>query len=261
MARSNKLPALERETVTVRLPDGSEAALLRVRDPRARRMRLIVGERGVRLTLPRSASLRQAEAFVREHGDWLAAQLRRQADSVEPARAFDRNRVELAPLRGQELPLHWLPGRFARVEISPQGLIAQLPAQGGAAAARRALKEFYLAQARADIGRWLPEYLPGLPAAPSSIRLRALSSLWGSLSAGNALSLDLALVLAPPPAFEYVLVHELCHLIHRNHSPAYWRQVEARLPAWREQRRWFHEHGMALKTRLRHLIGPPPPTE
>src|SRR3546814_16906754 len=60
--------------LTVALADGREVTLLRVRDPRARRMRLSVSERGVRLTLPRAVSLRAANAFVAEHGDWLIAQ-------------------------------------------------------------------------------------------------------------------------------------------------------------------------------------------
>ena len=68
------------------------------------------------------------------------------------------------------------------------------------------------------------------------------------------MSLDLALVLARPSAFEYVLVHELCHLIHADHSPAFWREVSARWPAWREERGYFRGHGPQLKAGLRHLL-------
>jgi len=124
------------------------------------------------------------------------------------------------------------------------------------ASARRALKEFYLAEARADIGRWLPNHLPTFPRAPTSIRVRPLSSLWGSLSARDALSLDLSLVLGKPAAFEYVLVHELCHLIHRNHARGFWREVEARGQDWRAQRDYLHGEGAALKASLRRLLAP-----
>ena len=130
-----------------------------------------------------------------------------------------------------------------------------MPATGDGSASR-ALKEFYLAEARADIGRWLPVYLPTLPRAPSAIRVRPLSSLWGSLSARDALSLDLALVLGKPAAFEYVLVHELCHLLHRNHKRAFWREVEARGADWRAQRDYLRGEGSALKASLRRLIAP-----
>ncbi|MNV98506.1 hypothetical protein D3C71_1937660 [compost metagenome] len=81
-----------------------------------------------------------------------------------------------------------------------------------------------------------------------------MSSQWGSLAPDGALSLDLSLVLAPPAAFEYVLVHELCHLIHADHSRAFWREVERRCPDWRLQREYFRDCGRALKARLRKLI-------
>ena len=68
------------------------------------------------------------------------------------------------------------------------------------------------------------------------------------------MALDLALLLAPPPAFEYVLVHELCHLLHADHSPRFWREVEARCPAWRDERAFLRAQGRALKGRLRQLL-------
>lgn len=57
-----------------------------------------------------------------------------------------------------------------------------------------------------------------------------MSSQWGSLATDGHMALDLALVLGRPSAFEYVVVHELCHLIQANHSPAFWREVECRFP-------------------------------
>jgi predicted metal-dependent hydrolase len=66
--------------------------------------------------------------------------------------------------------------------------------------------------------------------------------------------LDLSLVLGKPSAFEYVLVHELCHLIHRNHSRHFWREVEKRFPDWRTEREYLHGEGLQLKSSLKRLI-------
>ena len=118
----------------------------------------------------------------------------------------------------------------------------------------RALRDFYEAEARADAGRWLARYLPGLPRAPRRVRFRPMSSQWGSLAPDGTVSLDLALVLARPSAFEYVLVHELCHLVRADHSRAFWREVEARFPDWRAERDYFHADGRALKAALRALL-------
>lgn len=247
-------PVATNETIALRLPDGTQIELLRVRHPRARRIKLSVSERGVRLTLPMRASLRTADAFMHEHVAWIALQLPRWSASSKIA-AFGRD-CETLPLRGENIPLRWEAGRYARVRRDEQGVVMVLPATANDAVARRALKEFYLAEARADIGRWLPKYLPALPRAPTTIRLRPMSSLWGSLSARDALSLDLALVLGKPAAFEYVLVHELCHLLQRNHKRAFWREVEARGADWRAERDYFRDEGAALKASLRRLIAP-----
>lgn len=119
---------------------------------------------------------------------------------------------------------------------------------------RRVLREFYEAQMRADVGRWLPNYLPGLPRAPARLRLKVMSSQWGSLAPDGSLALDLGLALARPAAFEYVLVHELCHLMQANHSPAFWAEVEARFPQWRIERDYLRAEGRRLKATLRQLL-------
>jgi predicted metal-dependent hydrolase len=241
------------EMLRVSLPDGREVEVKRVRDPRARRVKLLVSENGARLTVPLRASLREADRFLAAHLDWLALQLERRAPPP-PATPFERGDAGPLPLRGERLALRWEEGRALRIERDLLGVNVIHPAQAKPASLRRALREFYLAEARRDVGRWLPKYLPSLPRAPRAIRLRPLRSLWGSLSPDDGLSLDLSLVLGPPAAFEYVLVHELCHLIHANHSRAFWREVERRCPPWREHRAWFRGEGLALKAELARLV-------
>lgn len=245
---------IERDSVSLALDDGRVVEVARIRHPRARRLRLSVDERGARLTLPPRASLASGERFLAEHRAWLSRQLERHA--LAPCEGLRRGVTMFLPLRGAQLPLAWREGRYARVVHEGNGLCIAAPPRVPQAALARALRDFYEGQARADAGRWLPRYLPGLPRPPRRLRIRPLSSQWGSLSPDGTVGLDLALVLAPPDAFEYVLVHELCHLIRADHSPAYWREVEARFPRWREQRDWFRVHGRQLKASLRALLSP-----
>jgi predicted metal-dependent hydrolase len=244
--------AQHRDRVPLRLDDGRDVDVLRVRDPRARRIELSVSERGVRLTLPQRASLIAGDRFLAEHRDWLHAQLEQLLGAGDTV--LCRDETTTLPLRGESVPLRWERGRFTAIRRDGDDLIFQTTARAGDPAIRRALRDFYEAEARADIGRWMPRYLPSLPRAPRRVQLKAMSSQWGSLAPDGTVALDLSLVLAPPAAFEYVLVHELCHLIHHDHSPAYWREVEARFPAWRDQRQWFREQGRRLKATLQALI-------
>ena len=114
-ARGFELPGFEPDPS----PDDCERALVLasgesvpvrwVRDKRARRLRLIVNERGVRLTVPRGASIRLAETFVFEHRDWVQEQLDKRPRVAREPFAFGRD-TEL-PLRGERLAIDWREGR------------------------------------------------------------------------------------------------------------------------------------------------------
>jgi len=264
---------IERDAFELVLADGRSVEVQRVRDPRARRIRLSVDDRGARLTLPARASAATAERFAIEHREWLAAQLDRHAPGDLPRlQPFETSTL---PLRGDVAPLCWQPGRLCRLQFAAPGgdacdhirddrggdpatdaatLVFTLPPRAGTAAVARALRDFYEAQARADVGRWLPRYLDGLPRTPRRFRFKVMRSQWGSLAPDGTVALDLSLVLARPPAFEYVLVHELCHLVHQDHSRAFWREVAARCPHWQHERAYFRAEGSRLKGSLRSLL-------
>lgn len=246
-----KRPSIQRDAIALQLEDGTRIEVLRVRDPRARRIRLSVTERGPRLTLPLRASLATGDAFLHQHREWLAAQIAAHGHTLPVQRGLTSH----LPLRGDMRALRWESGRFSHVREADDGaLVFVSPEHAGPAALQRALREFYEAQARADIGRWLPAYLAGLPRPPRRICFKVMSSQWGSLAPDGTLNLDLSLVLGAPSAFEYVLVHELCHLIHADHSRAFWHEVELRCPDWREARDYFRQHGRRLKADLHALL-------
>ncbi len=249
----------ERRSITLTLGDGSTLEVSMHRHPRARRIKLSVDERGARLTLPTRASERAAIDFLHAHTDWLQEQWQSlQADSVA---AMLIGSTQSLPLRGGMFPLAWRPGRLTRVTSTDEGAYFEvrgldgLTNQPATPAILRALRDFYEAEARRDIARWLPKYTSALPKAVSRIHLKRMSSQWGSLSPSSVMALDLSLVLARPSAFEYVLVHELCHLIHHDHSRAFWREVERRCPAWRDERDYFQTEGRRLKAMMRMLCG------
>jgi predicted metal-dependent hydrolase len=250
--RATDVRSQQRDRVPLQLDDGRSVDVLRVRDPRARRIKLSVSERGVRLTLPQRASLLAGERFLIEHRDWLHAQLDQLVNADDTA--LRRDESTSLPLRGGTVPLRWERGRFTAIQRDGDSVVFQTNARAGGAAMHRALRDFYEAEARADIGRWMPLYLPSIPRAPRRVQLKVMSSQWGSLAPDGTLALDLSLVLAPPAAFEYVLVHELCHLIHHDHSPAYWHEVEARYPQWRDQREYFRSEGRRIKATLQALL-------
>src|SRR6478735_11569497 len=112
-------PILERDVTSLVLHDGRTIDIQRVRNPRARRLKLSVDERGARLTLPPRASLVSGERFLSEHRDWLATQLAHYAEAAPPP--LQRGVTQALSLRGATLPLRWGTGRFAKVQLAGDG--------------------------------------------------------------------------------------------------------------------------------------------
>ena len=75
------------------------------------------------------------------------------------------------------------------------------------------------------------------------IRIADQKTRWGSCSSRGTISYNWHLILLPENILDYVVVHELCHLLEMNHSPRFWSQVEKILPDYRERRNWLKKKG------------------
>lgn len=78
------------------------------------------------------------------------------------------------------------------------------------------------------------------------ITIRGQRTRWGSCSSRGTLSFNWRLMLAPPKVLDYVVVHELCHLTHMDHSTAFWNAVAEVMPDYKVYRNWLKEHGREL---------------
>lgn len=78
------------------------------------------------------------------------------------------------------------------------------------------------------------------------ITFRDTKTRWGSCSAKKTISLNWRLLLAPPDVAQYVCAHEAAHLLHMNHSGAFWKVVEALCPAYKTHRKWLKSQGQSL---------------
>ncbi len=80
----------------------------------------------------------------------------------------------------------------------------------------------------------------------SRITIRDQKTRWGSCSSKGTLFFNWRLMLAPPAILDYVVVHELCHLRHMDHSPAFWQAVGEVFPDYASARKWLRKHGQEL---------------
>ena len=106
------------------------------------------------------------------------------------------------------------------------------------------------AQAAAEFSQRVAFWAPRIGVTWGRITIRAQKTRWGSCSAQGNLNFNFLLMLAPAEVREYVVVHELCHRKHMNHSPAFWAEVQKYLPDYATRRKWLKNNGAALLARL-----------
>lgn len=117
-----------------------------------------------------------------------------------------------------------------------------------AAESRRleALEKRYRNAARAQFESRVAYYHPATGGRFTSITVRDQKTRWGSCSSQGTLSFNYRLIFAPPIVLDYVVVHELCHLTHMNHSKDFWDMVGTIMPDYKTHRRWLRDHGHEL---------------
>lgn len=108
------------------------------------------------------------------------------------------------------------------------------------------LKEFYREETRKLAGHYIDQYAPKWGLKVNSLRITSAKTRWGSCSAKNTLNFSYRLAMLPPEAFEYVVVHELAHIRHHNHSSAFWSFVAQMLPDFQKRRQWLKQNGRKL---------------
>jgi len=206
----------------------SEAALLaelpapiEIRPVRgARRLRLRYDEvRGIlKLTCPMRTSRRSALRWALDQRDWIDAQIAR----ARPAERFEPGAV--IPIAGHETKLVWAEGE----PRTPKLGLDELRCGGPRAGFERRIETFLKRLALDAMSREAAEFAASAGVPVKGVSVGDAGSRWGSCSSDGRIRLSWRLILAPPEVRRHVVSHEVAHLVHLNHGPAF-KALEARL--------------------------------
>ena len=227
---------------TLELVVGDERVLAELRESRrARRLRLTVRDgRPLQVTVPRGTGERTLRRFLDESADWIADRLDEARERAARLQALGLARPGTAWLEGRPLPVVRVTGRTGAT------LCGDVVAVAGPDPAA-ALERWYRREARRLVEEAAAHEVDRLGLEYARIAIRGQRTLWGSCSSRGTLSFNWRLALAPPEVLEYVVVHELLHLLEHNHSRAFWALVDEYRPGWRSQMQWLREHGAELQ--------------
>ncbi|HLI10995.1 MAG TPA: SprT family zinc-dependent metalloprotease [Alphaproteobacteria bacterium] len=208
------------------------------KSPRARRisLRIAPAEDKVELVLPRGASLGEGLRFAEEKSGWLLTQL-----AVRPPRVpFAPGAV--VPYRGVDHLIHHRPEARGGV-WREDGVIC---VSGASEFLSRRVKDWLKREALALLSERAQATAARLNRRVARVSLRDTTSRWGSCSTNGVIHFSWRLVLAPDWVLDYVVAHEIAHLVHPNHGQRFWRLVATLTPEVNAPRDWLRRQGEHL---------------
>lgn len=194
------------------------------------------------LSAPEACSTRVMEKFVREKRFWIYTKLaekdalapsvpRKQFVSGEGFPYLGRS-YRLLLVDEQEVPVKLERGRFK---------ILRSAAEQG----RLHMVRWYSGHGQPWLQKRVENFQRRVGVEPTGLTVQDLGYRWGSCGKGGRLFFHWRAVLLPPPIIEYVVVHEMVHLLEPHHTPAFWRRVERAIPDFAGRKQWLGEKGSA----------------
>lgn len=111
---------------------------------------------------------------------------------------------------------------------------------------RRHMIEWYRVKAREKIISRIAYYAPKLDVTPTGLMIKDQAKRWASCTSKDLLIFNWRSVMAPSPVLDYIVVHELCHLLEKSHSSRFWSLLRAIIPEYEQREKWLRENGVRL---------------
>ncbi|HBR94552.1 MAG TPA: M48 family peptidase [Opitutae bacterium] len=210
----------------------------------------IVLERDGRIVVraPESAADEQIEKIVDSKLHWIYRNLAewRDLNSTRILREYKSGEgflylgrsYRLKLVAEQAEPLLLKNGRFT--------LRRDLVESGGGELAKAAFREYYVARGYERISKRVEYFAPKVDAKPRGVDVKELGHRWASCSPLGKLSFHWKCMMAPQTIIDYIIVHELCHFHHLDHTDAFWNEVDKVMPNYRERKEWLKVNGAGL---------------
>lgn len=222
-----------------------------IRRPRQRNIRIRVKSDRIMVSGPWYCSHKAMSDFVSERRDWIENAVKNLNFRQNHHQSLLANQSDKILLRGQWIPMmlrHSIPEsedwklieREGRVDVYPPAnvivnSVAEVPSE--------VKREYLFETARIELPLRFKAIASQLPFKWNRIFIRSQKTKWGTCSSKRNISLNWRLIMCPPHILEYLIIHELCHTVHMNHSRAYWDLVRSHYPEVDAANMWLKKQG------------------
>lgn len=213
-----------------------------IRTGRCKTATIKVDDCTVSIVVPKGLSEERIKCVLNAKDRWIKQKIASQQSQLSVTPKLFVSGESFSYL-GRNYRLKVKRGNYQPVKLLNGYLIATLPdGADNPQMVRNSLVRWYNTQAAPKLIEKTKRYVNVVGVAPTSIEIKPYKSRWGNCNAKGGIGYNWKIVMAPQSVVDYVVVHELCHLKHFNHSKDYWQQVKRILPDYQVSKQWLKEN-------------------
>ena len=217
-----------------------------IRTDRVKSASIDVEDNLVKVTVPKNLSDERIEELIKGRLLWIKQKLALQASAIvsKPKEYVDG---EAFAYLGRNYRLKCAKGVEESVKLKSGYLnVTTKNGKRNSEHLKAVVEQWYRTKALSRLIDKTRRYSAILKVEPTSINLKDYKAMWGSCSPKGVVSYNWRIILAPHKIVDYIVVHELCHLIEPNHSSKYWKQVRSVIPDYENSKEWLKNNGNSL---------------
>lgn len=210
--REYKLIKRKRKTITIKI---NEDATLEVR-------------------APLNVTKEEIDKFVESKEKWITKHIGKIKERYKLKKGFNLQFGEFVQLKGKKVAIHPIEGNIGSYDNEKN--IFLIPKIANSHQIKDMIIKFYKLIAKAYINQRVVYFANKMNVNPTAVRITSANTRWGSCSGKNSVNFSWKLIMADNETIDYVVVHELAHIKHHNHSPHFWKIVENIFPNYKENK-------------------------
>jgi predicted metal-dependent hydrolase len=198
--------------------------------------------------VPQGLNIAVIEALVTNKNRWIKEKLAIQKEifAIKPKEFVSG---EAFSYLGKNHSLRIESGCYPAINLHQDELVVSVrdKSADNASAIKQLLIKWYKKQAESELRDKTESYSKIIGVKPSSVTIKSFKSRWGSCSVSAGIQYNWKIIIAPDRIVNYVVIHELCHILHHNHSPAFWKAVARYCDDYRDCGAWLKINGALLE--------------
>lgn len=203
----------------------------------------------VSIIVPADLSEEHIAEIIRHKTPWIISKIKFNEEVQHPQKPKEFVSGECFQYLGRNYRLKVIHGDGKGIELRNGRFVVTVKSHEADridTSVRELLTDWYIAHAEMKLKQRLDRYKDRLGVSYNGLTIKTLKQRWGSCTREGIMNFNWKIIIAPMSIVDYVVTHELCHLIHHDHSKEFWRLIERIMPDYKEKKEWLRVNGALL---------------